>query len=186
MKHESSAFTIGHSTRTSAELISVLLAYNIETVLDVRKFPRSVMNPQFNSEIIKQELTKNGMGYKWFENLGGRREGFGEKSMNRCWKNKSFRNYADYMETKPFHNAAQELFEIINANPVVIMCAEALHWRCHRSLISDFLKSRGIRVIHIWDAQHSTEHKFTECAKLLAGRLTYHETSNLDALLASK
>ncbi len=183
MKHESAAYSIGHSTKASAELIKILFVYNIQTLIDVRRFPRSRINPQFNSENINQELTKNGIRYAWFENLGGRREGFGDKSMNKCWKNKSFRSYADYMETEPFHHAAQKLVEIINTSTVVIMCAEALHYRCHRSMISDFLKSKGVRVTHILDAQHSTEHKFTECAKLVAGHLTYHETSSLDALL---
>jgi len=185
MKRESSVYTIGHSTKTSAELIKILFVYNIQTLVDVRRFPRSLINPQFNSENIEQELTKNGIRYAWLENLGGRRQGFGDKSMNKCWKNKSFRNYADYMETESFHHAAQKLVEMINTNTVVIMCAEALHWRCHRSMISDFLKSKGVRVTHILDAQHSIEHKFTECAKLVAGDLTYHETSNLDALLLS-
>jgi uncharacterized protein (DUF488 family) len=185
MKHESSAYTIGHSTKTSAELIKILLVYKIETLVDVRRFPKSHINPQFNSGNIEQELTKNGIRYAWLEKLGGRREGFGDKSMNKCWKSKSFRNYADYMETESFHHAAQKLVEMINTNTVVIMCAEALHWRCHRSMISDFLKSKSVRVTHILDAQHSTEHKFTECAKLVAGHLTYHETSNLDTLLSS-
>ncbi len=185
MKHESSVYKIGHSTRTSEELIKILAAYNIHTLVDVRRFPRSLMNPQFNSETIKRELTKNGVQYEWIENLGGRREGFGDKSMNKCWKNNSFRNYADYMETESFHHAAQKLLEMINTNTVVIMCAEAVHWRCHRSMISDYLKSEGVRVTHIVDAQHVTEHKFSECAKLVAEHLTYHETSNLDALLSS-
>ncbi len=88
MKRESSVYTIGHSTKTSAELIKILFVYNIQPLVDVRRFPRSLINPQFNSENIEQELTKNGMRYAWFENLGGRREGFGDKSMNKCWKNK--------------------------------------------------------------------------------------------------
>ena len=185
MTHEASVYTIGHSTRTRAELIKILFVYNVQTLVDVRRFPKSLFNPQFNSENIEQGLTKNGIRYAWFEKLGGRREGFGDKSMNKCWKNRSFRNYADYMETKSFHHVAQKLVEMINVNTVVIMCAEALHWRCHRSMISDFLKSKGLRVTHILDAQHSTEHKFTECARIVAGHLTYHEISNLDTLLSS-
>jgi len=182
MKRELSAYTIGHSTRTSAELIKLIIAYKIQVLVDVRRYPRSKTNPQFNSETIEQELKKNGVRYIWEEDLGGRRSGFGNKSMNICWKNKSFRNYADYMETDSFLHAAQKLVGLIQTENVVIMCAEAVHWRCHRSMISDFLKSRNIRVIHIIDAQNSTEHKFTECAKLVGGQLTYHETSTLNTL----
>jgi uncharacterized protein (DUF488 family) len=185
MNHESSAYTIGHSTRKSSDLINTLSAYDITHLVDVRRFPNSHVNPQFNSEAFEEELTTNGIKYAWFERLGGRRQGFGKKSMNTCWKNKSFRNYADYMETDSFRDAAKQLVKIIDMNTVVIMCAEAVPWRCHRSLISDFLRSTSVRVTHILDAHNSVEHEFTKCAKLVAGHLTYHETSSLDAILLS-
>ena len=185
MKHASSVYTIGHSTRNSSDLIKTLSAYDITHLVDVRRFPNSHVNPQFNSETFEEELTTNGIKYAWFEGLGGRRQGLGKKSMNTCWKNKSFRNYADYMETDSFRDAAKKLVEIIGMNSVVIMCAEAVPWRCHRSMISDFLKSNGVRVTHILGADHSVEHEFTKCAKLVAGHLTYHETSSLDAILLS-
>ena len=184
MKYEPSAYTIGHSTRNSSDLIGALSAYDITVLVDVRRFPKSLVNPQFNSKTFGEELTTNGIRYAWIEGLGGRRQGLGNRSMNACWKNRSFRNYADYMETESFHDAAKRLVEMIYRDTVVVMCAEAVPWRCHRFLISDFLKSKKVRVTHILDAHHSLDHQFSKCAKLVAGSLTYHETSNLDELLS--
>lgn len=102
------------------------------------------------------------------------RKGLGASSPNICWKNRSFRNFADYMETNEFRDGIQELLELANAEAVVIMCAEAVYWRCHRSMIADFLKSEGVEVTHILDATHSRDHEYTQCAKIVDGTLTYH------------
>jgi len=102
------------------------------------------------------------------------RKGLGASSPNICWKNRSFRNFADYMETNEFRDGIQELLELANAEAVVIMCAEAVYWRCHRSMIADFLKSEGVGVAHILDATHSRDHEYTQCAKIVDGTLTYH------------
>ncbi len=180
MTNQSSAFTIGHSTRIIDQFVNILLAYDIKILADVRRFPKSATNPQFNIDTLPANLIKHGIRYSWFEELGGRRTGVGDRSMNKCWRSRSFRNYADYMETAAFHQAAEKLIGLIKENIVAIMCAEAVYWRCHRALISDYLKAEGVRVIHVLDANHSTEHKFSDCAKIDNGELTYHDTSNLD------
>ena len=103
------------------------------------------------------------------------RKGLGPSSPNICWKNKSFRNFADYMETNEFHEGIEELIKLANGETVTVMCAEAVYWRCHRSMIADFLKSEGVAVTHILDATHSKEHRYTQCAKIIEGKLTYHQ-----------
>jgi len=168
-------FTIGHSTRTVEELRQLLLAHRTFLLADVRSFPHSRRNPQFNKETIEVELSKAGIQYSWLSKLGGRRKGSGSSSLNFCWKNRSFRNFADYMETREFHEGIQELIELANGETVTIMCAEAVYWKCHRSMISDFLRAEGILVTHILDATHSKEHEYTQCAKLVDGKLTYHD-----------
>ena len=167
-------FTIGHSTRTFEELVRSLSAQGVDILVDVRSFPRSFKNPQFNTEVMETELPKHNIRYIWEQRLGGRRKGLEEESKNTCWKSKSFRNYADYMETSAFTDGAEELIRLSSEGVVAIMCAEAVHWRCHRSMISDFLKSKGLQVTHIFDETHSREHEYTQCAKLVDGKLTYH------------
>lgn len=171
-------FTIGHSTRELDELIEILESYKINILVDIRRYPRSRTNPQFNSDTFGLELKKHKIEYVWLENLGGRRQGSGELSKNACWKNQSFRNFADYMESSSFHTGFIELLGLrIKINGIVaLMCSELLYWRCHRSLISDLLKSKGLDVIHIFDQTHSRSHKFTECARIVDGELTYHST----------
>ena len=150
------------------------------TVLgDVRRFPSSKNNPHFNSATLTEVLRHHNIEYVWLQDLGGRREGLGFKSKNTCWKNQSFRNYADYMETAPFLDGYNELTILIEEKVVAIMCAELLYWRCHRSMISDFAKSMGVRVMHIIDQSHSSEHRYTQCARIVNGRLTYHDSSEL-------
>jgi uncharacterized protein (DUF488 family) len=168
-------FTIGHSTKTFAELVQPLLVHHVNILADVRRFPHSFRNPQFNIEAMKTELPKYNIRYAWLQKLGGRREGFGQESKNTCWKNKSFRNYADYMETSDFIDGARELVRLAGIGTLVIMCAEAVYWRCHRSMISDFLKAKGLEVMHIFDETHSHEHEYTRCAKIADGNLTYHQ-----------
>ncbi len=146
---------------------------------DVRSFPRSFKNPQFNTEVIGTELAKLNIRYVWLQKLGGRRKGFGKKSKNTCWTNKSFRNYADYMETPTFREGVEELIQLANEGTMAIMCAEVVYWRCHRSMISDFLKSKGVEVAHIFDEKHTQEHEYSQCAKIVEGQLSYHQTEDL-------
>ena len=167
-------FTIGHSTRTFDELVRSLSAHGVNILVDVRSFPRSFKNPQFDTEVMETELPKRGIRYIWLQKLGGRRKGFGQESKNTCWKSKSFRNYADYMETSAFMDGAEELLRLSSEGVVAIMCAEAVYWRCHRSMISDYLKSNGLHVTHIFDETHTREHEYTQCAKVVDGKLTYH------------
>jgi uncharacterized protein (DUF488 family) len=167
-------FTIGHSTRTTDELVQTILAHHVTVLADVRSFPRSFKNPQFNTDAIGTELSKHNIRYVWLQKLGGRRKGLGKKSKNTCWKNESFRNYADYMETPSFRDGVEELMQLVHEGTMAMMCAEAVYWRCHRSMISDFLKAKGIQVIHIFDEKHTQEHEYTKCAKIVDGQLTYH------------
>ncbi len=167
-------FTVGHSTRTSAELLRLLTPYGVTLLVDVRSFPHSHRNPQFNKETIELNASRAGIRYAWLKKLGGRRKGLGVSSPNVCWRNKSFRNFADYMETNEFRDGVQELLRMANAESVAIMCAESLYWRCHRSMIADFLKSEGVDVTHVLDIGNSKEHKYTKCAKVIHGKLTYH------------
>lgn len=129
-------FTIGHSTRTIEDFVKLLLAHRAAIFTDVRSFPQSYTNPQFNTEAIRPELSQREIEYVWLQKLGGRRKGLGEKSKNICWKNKSFRNYADYMETAGFREGIDELIALAKKGSVAIMCAEAVYWRCHRFMIS--------------------------------------------------
>jgi len=168
-------FTIGHSTRTIERLIGVLAAYRVEMVADIRSYPRSYRNPQFSSDAIEQELSKHGIRYLWLPKLGGRRKGLGEDSKNKCWKNQSFRNYADYMETATFRQGIDELIQLSAGSTVAIMCAEALYWRCHRSMVADFLKSLDVQVTHIFDEKKAQVHEYSQCTKIINGRLTYHD-----------
>ena len=168
-------FTIGHSTRTREELIKILLSFEIKILVDVRSFPSSFTNPQFNTDAIGAVLERHGIQYVWLQRLGGRRRGFGKESTNTCWKNKSFRNYADYMETEPFREGIDTLLHLAGTKTVAIMCAESLYWRCHRSMIADYLKSIGVQITHIFDEKHTQEHKYTQCAMIVDGKLTYHK-----------
>ncbi|MGA8904475.1 MAG: DUF488 domain-containing protein [Candidatus Bathyarchaeia archaeon] len=167
-------FTVGHSTRTFDELVKLLQAYEASILIDVRSFPRSFKNPQLNKEVIGVNLGEHNIRYVWMKKLGGRRKGLGKKSKNICWKNQSFRNYADYMETPAFLEGIDELTQLAREGTPAIMCAQAVYWRCHRSMISDYLKSKRVEVTHILDEKHIKEHEYTQCAKLVDGQLSYH------------
>jgi uncharacterized protein (DUF488 family) len=109
------------------------------------------------------------------QGLGGRREPLGRESKNTCWRNSSFRNYADYMETDEFKNSIKQLIALAETEHVAVMCAEALYWRCHRSMIADYLKYQGAEVTHILGETHSQEHKYSECVKVIDGVFAYHD-----------
>jgi uncharacterized protein (DUF488 family) len=166
-------WTIGHSTRDIDTFISLLNQNGIKLLVDVRSLPGSKRYPQFNKEVLAESLNTNGIRYEHFPELGGRRKPKPD-SRNTAWRNASFRGYADYMETEQFHKGVDRLLDLAReAGPAAIMCAEAVWWRCHRGLISDFLKIRGIEVIHILDANKIEPHPFTSAARIVHGALNY-------------
>jgi uncharacterized protein (DUF488 family) len=172
-------WTIGHSTRTIDYFISLLEENGIKLVVDVRSLPGSKRYPQFNKEALSASLNKVGIRYEHCPELGGRRKPR-PNSCNIAWRNPSFRGYADYMETEEFRKGADRLVDLANdAGRTVIMCAEAVWWRCHRALVSDYLKARGIEVMHIIDANKSDPHPYTSAARIVNGKLSYRAESLL-------
>ena len=165
-------WTIGHSTRSAEEFHELLSAHGIEALVDVRTFPGSRRYPQFNKETLSNSLEGNGLKYFHLPELGGRRQAR-KDSKNTAWKNASFRGYADHMESAEFQQGIRRLLDIASAKRTTIMCAEALWWRCHRSLISDFLKATGVEVFHIQDKAKVEPHPFTSAARIVDGELTY-------------
>jgi len=166
-------WTIGHSTRNIDIFISLLEENGIKLLADVRSLPGSKRCPQFNKEAMAESLNARGIRYEHFPELGGRRKARPD-SRNLAWRNASFRGYADYMETEEFQQGIKRLLEVTHkAGPVAIMCAEAVWWRCHRSLISDYLKLHGIEVVHIFDANKVEPHPYTSAARIVDGKLSY-------------
>jgi uncharacterized protein (DUF488 family) len=166
-------WTIGHSTRKIDIFVSLLEERGIKLVADVRMFPGSKRYPQFNKEALADSLGKASIAYQHFPDLGGRRKARPD-SLNTAWRNLSFRGYADYMETEAFREGVKRLVDLAaEAGPAAIMCAEAVWWRCHRALISDFLKARGMEVIHILDPGKIEPHPFTTAARIVNGELSY-------------
>jgi uncharacterized protein (DUF488 family) len=166
-------WTIGHSTRNIDAFISLLEENGIKLLADVRSLPGSKRYPQFNKEPLAESLNAHGIRYEHFPELGGRRKSEPD-SRNTAWRNASFRGYADYMETEEFHKGMERLLALAGeAGPAAIMCAEAVWWRCHRSLIADYLKARGIDVMHILDANKIEPHPFTSAARIVNGELNY-------------
>ena len=166
-------WTIGHSTRKIDIFISLLEENGIKLLADVRQFPGSKRYPQFNQDALADSLGKAEIRYQHFPELGGRRKPRPD-SPNIAWRNASFRGYADYMETEEFRKGVERLLDLANkVGPTAIMCAEAVWWRCHRALISDFLKVRGIEVIHIVDHNKTELHPFTSAARVVNGKLSY-------------
>lgn len=168
--------TIGHSTRPVDALIEMLQAHGVQRLIDVRTIPKSRYNPQYNSEALEQALRAAGIAYTHMKALGGLRHPR-KDSPNTAWRNQSFRGYADYMQTPEFQSALEDLIAAAAAEPVVIMCAEAVPWRCHRSLISDALTARGYPVEHIMSATKSDPHTLTSFAKVEGTSVTYPATS---------
>ncbi len=164
--------TIGHSTRPIQDFIQLLKLHGAQTVVDVRTIPKSRHNPQFNSEALAESLKSAGIGYTHRPALGGLRHA-ARNSPNTGWRNASFRGFADYMQTPAFEAALQELIELAQTQTLALMCAEAVPWRCHRSLISDALLARGLRAEHIMSASARRAHTLTPFAKLDGSRVTY-------------
>ena len=185
-------WTIGHSTRTIDEFISLLKANEINLLADVRTWPGSKRYPHFNKDALAKSLSEQGIRYEHFPELGGKRKSKPD-SRNTAWRNASFRGYADYMETEQFQNGIERLLNIagqgaatwavaekrydgseaVTPCAIAIMCAEAVWWRCHRSLIADCLKARGVEVLHVLGATKVDPHPYTPAARIVNGELSY-------------
>ena len=166
-------FTVGHSTRPFDELVELLRAHGVETLVDVRTIPRSRRNPQFNKDDLTKTMPAAGIRYVHLASLGGRRRGLGAASPNTGWRNESFRGYADYMQTDDFLRGLEELREVAANGPVALMCAEAVPWRCHRSLIADALLVRDVPSEDIQAVDKTISHKLTPFAVVDGTRITY-------------
>ena len=167
-------WTIGHSTRTIDELTAMLQSFRIELVADVRSYPGSRRYPQFNKEALEISLAKNNTRYVHLPELGGRRKA-NPDSKNTMWRNDAFRGYADYMQTDDFKKGIEQLQSLADKQQTAYMCSEAVWWRCHRSLISDYLKSLDWTVMHIIAIGKAEEHPYTSAARLVNGILTYQK-----------
>lgn len=168
-------WTIGHSTRTRDELVSLLKEHQVKILVDVRSFPASQRNPQFNIENLIQRLPEADIGYHWLgKGLGGYRKRKDPNSPHIALISPGFRNYADHMASEDFRQGALELETMAGQNRIAIMCAEKLWWRCHRSLLSDYLTAcRGVKVIHIVEKSRTEIHRLHRAARLVEGRLLY-------------
>jgi uncharacterized protein (DUF488 family) len=201
-------WTIGHSTRAIDEFISLLKGNEIKVLVDVRAWPGSKRYPQFNKDALAESLNAHGIRYEHFPELGGKRKSKPD-SRNTAWRNASFRGYADYMETEQFQKGIERLLDVaaqgaavrhrtdspwrtwaaaevkhdgweaVTPCAIAIMCAEAVWWRCHRSLIADYLKARGIEVMHILGANKVEPHPYTPAARIVNGELSYEAASLL-------
>jgi len=168
-------WTVGHSVRPLDEFLATLAAYDIELVVDVRRFPGSRRLPQYASAALEASLAERGIAYWWLPALGGRRRPDPD-SPNDAWRHPAFRGYADYVASEEFAEGLFELLMMAEGLRTVIMCAEALWWRCHRRIISDVLVSIGAEVVHIRDARTAEPHRLAPPARVVRGRLTYAGT----------
>ena len=173
-------FTIGHSTRSSADFIALLQEWSVQLLIDVRRFPMSKRYPHFNREALAVELPAAGIGYLHEEILGGRRQPRAD-SPNTAWRNPQFRGYADHMNTEEYRAAISEIVKRAAQTVQAVMCAEAVPWRCHRNLLADALIARGVEVRHIIQSGKADAHKLHKEAQLVGGdRLVY--TARVDQI----
>jgi len=165
-------FTIGHSVRPIEEFVDLLRGHGVEQVVDIRTIPKSRRNPQFNSDALAASLRAGGIGYAHIKELGGLRHPRRD-SINLGWRNASFRGYADYMQTPEFAAALDRAIALAKKKPTAFMCAEAVPWRCHRSLVGDALLARGIGVLEIISAAEPKEHVLTPFARVSGAQVSY-------------
>ena len=173
-------FTIGHSTHSIEEFADILKAHDIEFVVDVRTIPKSRHNPQYDSDRLAATLHRHAIGYKHLPGLGGLRH-TKKESINTAWENLSFRGFADYMQTEDFERSLNTLIETAGKQTTAIMCAEAVPWRCHRSLIADALLARGITVMDIMGKTSSKAHTMTPWAHVMGTMITYPMSESAEA-----
>ncbi|MEO8160031.1 MAG: DUF488 domain-containing protein [Arenimonas sp.] len=165
-------WTIGHSTHPLDEFLGLLDENGIQALADVRSHPGSRHCPQFGQAALTDSLVGKGLLYRWIPALGGRRKARAD-SVNTAWRNASFRGYADYMQTPGFTAGLDELLGLAQGARTAMMCAEAVWWRCHRSMVADALKARGVQVLHIMGSHSVVEHPWTAPARILDGTLSY-------------
>jgi len=165
-------WTIGHSTYSLEKFITSLHAFQITVLADIRSYPGSRRYSHFNKEALEISLPANGIRYFHFKALGGRRKPV-KDSINTGWHNEGFRGYADYMQTIEFEKAILQLEDLAQQQSTAYMCSEAVWWSCHRSLVSDYLKWKGWKVMHIMDVSKATEHPFTKPARIVNDMLRY-------------
>jgi uncharacterized protein (DUF488 family) len=165
-------WTIGHSTRPLATFVELLESAAITVVGDVRRFPASRRHPQLNQQPLAEALATAGMTYLALPLLGGRRRPRPD-SPNTAWRNPSFRAYADYMDTEAFQQAIHQVEMLAATERIALMCSEAVWWRCHRSLIADYLKARGYDVLHLLSPTKHQPHPYTSAARITDGKLSY-------------
>ncbi len=165
-------YTIGHSTRSIDEFLTLLLAHHVEQLADIRTIPRSRRHPQFGQEALAAQLAAHALTYRHLPGLGGLRHPRRD-SPNTGWRNDSFRGYADYMQTPAFEAALDGLIEMARTTATAIMCAEAVWWRCHRSLVADALVVRGVDVLHVTSTAAPSPHQLNPMAQVAGGRITY-------------
>ena len=170
-------WTIGHSTRDLDTLVAMLRSFEIALVADIRSFPGSRRYPHFNKEALALSLPENKIQYIHIRELGGRRK-VQAGSRNTAWRNAAFRGYADYMETADFKKGIHLLEEVALTKRTAMMCSEAVWWRCHRSMVADYLKVHGWMVMHIMDTGKETEHPFTSAASIVDEGLSYRGTDS--------
>ena len=175
MPDEPPIFTAGHSTRSIPEFVELLRAGKVDLVIDVRTVPRSRHNPQYNEEVLGEELAEYQIGYRRIANLGGLRgrSKTVPPEINGFWENQSFHNYADYALSSEFAAALDKLLELSSERRCAIMCAEAVWWRCHRRIIADYLIARGCAVFHLMGQDRVESAKLTPAAKVVDGKITY-------------
>lgn len=172
MPRDLTIWTIGHSTHPIDVFLALLRSQRIELLADVRSHPGSRKFPHFNQSALEASLRPAGIAYEHFPELGGRRKARPD-SPNSAWRNASFRGYADYMETQEFRDGIDRLFEAARVRRTAFMCSEAVWWSCHRSLIADDLKVRGVHVLHILANAKVQEHPYTSAATIVDGKLSY-------------
>ena len=165
-------YTVGHSTRSLDDFIALLKQHGVQTIADVRRYPKSRKFPYFNDDTLALSLSERGLGYVPVPALGGRR-GTSAASVNTGWRSKAFRGYADYMQTPAFEQGLHQLLALAERTPTAMMCAEAVPWRCHRSLIADAAIGRGWTVLDIVGPSSPATHKLTPFAKVQGERITY-------------
>jgi len=168
-------YTVGHSTRSLEEFLSLLKEHGVEFLVDVRRWPTSGRSPHFNRDSLERALAGEGIGYAWLgESLGGyRRKGLAEESPNKAWGSEGFRNYADHALSEEFKEGLEALLRIARTRRTAMMCAEKHYWRCHRRIISDHLAARSVEVVHIVDRGRTRRHRMTSFAVVKDGVPTY-------------